>query len=210
MNRLSIAAPTTRLGTLTGAAVALWFLGALVSSLTGVFDTRNRPPLALASWAILPVLIFAFAYPGSLEFRRFVLSANPRLLTLAHTWRVAGITFLILYYRGQLPAAFALPAGWGDIAIGITAPVIAFAMIRRKVPNPLLIAWNSLGLLDLALAIMLGVLSSNGPLGILAHGVTTQIMGRFPLSLIPTFLVPLFIIFHVIVLAQIRQSDRQQ
>jgi hypothetical protein len=171
----------------------------------GVFDSRNRPPLAIAASALLPVIVFAIAYLGWPEFRAFALSANPALLTVAHTWRVAGITFLILYFRNQLPGVFALPAGLGDIAVGITAPFVAWGISRGITRSQLILFWNALGLLDLAAAVTLGVLSSAGPLGILAHGITTQLMGRFPLSLIPTFLVPLFIIFHLITIGIIRQ-----
>ncbi len=207
MTTASPSIPTPRLGSILGGIVAVWFLASLTLSLTGVFDAPNRPPLALASFALLPVIAFAIVYLGSPPFRRFVLSANPALLTVAHTWRIAGITFLILYYRNQLPGVFAIPAGWGDIAIGITAPFLAWAISRGIAKRPLILFWNALGLLDLFNAIILGVLSSNGPLGILAHGVTTRVMGTFPLSLIPTFLVPLFIIFHLITIGIVRHSE---
>jgi hypothetical protein len=57
------------------------------------------------------------------------------------------------------------------------------------------------------LAVSLGVLSSPSPLGILAGDVTTQAMGRFPLSLIPTFFVPLLAIFHLISLLRISNAQ---
>ena len=67
--------------------------------------------------------------------------------------------------------------------------------------------WNIFGMLDLVTAVTLGVLSSNSPLGILARGgVTTQIMSELPLSLIPTFVVPLLFIFHIVVIAGARRA----
>jgi hypothetical protein len=42
------------------------------------------------------------------------------------------------------------------------------------------------------------------PLGILAGETTTQAMGTFRLSLIPTFFVPLLMIFHLIALSRVR------
>ena len=59
-------------------------------------------------------------------------------------------------------------------------------------------AWNVLGSLDLVLAVSLGVLASATPVGLLAGDVSTRLMGQFPLSLIPTFFVPLLLIFHLI------------
>jgi hypothetical protein len=201
------AGTTTRLGIPIAAIVALWFLASLTLSLTGAFYTENRPPLAIASFALLPVLAFAIVYFIFAEFRKFVLRANPALLTLSHIWRIVGIAFLVLYYRGQVPGVWALPAGWGDIAIGVTAPFLAWAIWRRIAGKQLIVVWNAFGLLDLFAAITLGVLSSNGPLGILAHGATTAIMGTFPLSIIPTFLVPIFFIFHLITIRIANQAD---
>ena len=64
-------------------------------------------------------------------------------------------------------------------------------------------AWNVLGSLDLVLAVSLGVLASATPVGLLAGDVTTRLMGQFPLSLIPTFFVPLLLIFHLIALSRV-------
>ena len=64
------------------------------------------------------------------------------------------------------------------------------------------IVWNVLGSVDLVLAVTLGVLASRSPVGILAGDVTTRLMGQFPLSLIPTFFVPLLLILHLISLSR--------
>ena len=68
------------------------------------------------------------------------------------------------------------------------------------------VVWNVLGIVDLVLAVSLGVLASPTPVGILAGDVTTRLMAMFPLSLIPTFLVPLFLIFHLICLSRVRKA----
>jgi hypothetical protein len=52
------------------------------------------------------------------------------------------------------------------------------------------------------MAVGLGVLSSRG----LPGAVTTEIMGQFPLSLIPTFIVPLLFICHLISLIRVRHE----
>src|SRR5262245_36744957 len=191
---------------LKGLSIALigaWFLAALASSLVGAFDSPQRPPVALGAAVVLPVLTFAMWYLASTAFRRFVLSLNPTVITLAHAWRVGGFVFLMLYWNGLLPGVFALPAGWGDIAIGATAPLIAWAISSQKIfPRQTALLWNVLGLLDLVMALTLGILASPTPFGILADNLTTALMGRFPLSLIPAFFVPLLIIFHLIAIGR--------
>ena len=206
------AKPNGRGESLIIAVLSLWFLLALGGSLLGVFDSRQRPPVALGAAAILPVIAFAIGALIWKEFRQFVLKSNLRLLTLAQTWRIGGVVFLIRYGQGILPAIFALPAGWGDIAIGATAPLVAWAISYKKdFPKQLFVLWNVLGMLDLVMAVSLGILASASPLGILAGEITTQAMGKFPLSLIPTFIVPLLLILHLITLGRVRYetaSDR--
>jgi hypothetical protein len=131
-----------------------------------------------------------------------VSSLDLRVLTLAQTWRVGGIVFLLLYRQGALPGVFALPAGWGDIAIGVTAPLVAWSW-KPPFPTRMFLVWNLLGSLDLVTAVSLGVLASATPVGVLAGDATTRLMGQFPLSLIPTFFVPLLLIFHLIALSRV-------
>jgi hypothetical protein len=157
--------------------------------------------------AVGPVAVFAFSYLTSARFREFVSSLDLRVLTVAQTWRVGGIVFVILYLQGALPGVFALPAGWGDIAIGITAPLVAWYW-KPHSPSRAFVVWNVLGSLDLVMAVTLGGLASATPVGVLAGDVTTRPMGQFPLSLIPTFIVPLLLIFHLIALIRVRQGAR--
>ena len=114
------------------------------------------------------------------------------MLTVAQTWRVGGVVFLILHHRGHLPGVFAIPAGWGDIAIGITAPLVAWFW-RRPFPPKTFVVWNVLGSLDLVMAVTLGCSPRERP-SASWRGTSHPADGQFPLSLIPTFFVPLLLI----------------
>jgi hypothetical protein len=187
------------------AVVVVWFVLALVGSLVGVFDSEPRPPILLGLAAVVPVALFVLIYLESPGFREFVSSLDLRWLTLAQTWRVLGVVFVILYYQGRLPGVFALPAGWGDFAIGITAPLVAW-LWKPPYPQKTFAVWNLLGITDLVVAVTLGVLASKTPVGLLAGDASTRLMGMFPLSLIPTFFVPLFVILHLISLIRVRKG----
>ena len=184
--------------------VLFWFFFALFSSVLGLFDSNSRPPIALGGAVLLPIIAFVASYFAWSGFRTLVLRANLKLLTLAQTFRVAGILFIILFYQRLLPGTFALSAGWGDIAVGATAPLVAWVISSRTIlPKKTFVFWSVLGMLDLVAAVTLGILSSASPLGILAGEVTTELMGRFPLSLIPAFFVPLFLILHLVSLIRL-------
>jgi hypothetical protein len=67
------------------------------------------------------------------------------------------------------------------------------------------IAWNVNGLIDLLSAITLGILYSPSSFGVLRIGVSTELMTTFPVSLIPTFFLPLFILLHVLSLKRSKE-----
>ena len=185
---------------LTLSIVVAWFIFALSASALHLFrNDSERIGLAVAIAALAPILVFSVWFVGSANFRRFALSLNPRVLTFAQTWRVLGIVFVILEGRRVLPAIFALPAGYGDIAIGATAWIAAlkFAKPERRYG---FIIWQILGILDLVAAVTLGTTARL----LYPQGPSMVTMTVLPLSLVPTFLVPLFLILHVICIAQAR------
>jgi hypothetical protein len=185
--------------------ILAWLALAVTTSKLLIFHAGSPyaflPPLPLGLAVAGPILVFILWFAASPRFRQFALSLNPAALTIAQTWRVVGITFVVLASFGLLPNVFAQPAGWGDFAIGVTAPFVAFYLARpsRKLSY---IAWNIAGVVDLVTAVALGVLSSPTPAGALHPAVTTDAMTVLPLSLIPTFGVPLMLILHIISIGQ--------
>lgn len=192
-------------GRLTTLLILAWLALSITASKLLVFEAGSKysfaPPLPLGLAVAGPLAIFAIWFAASSRFREFVLSLNPVALTIAQTWRTGGIAFVVLASFGLLPNIFAQPAGWGDFAVGLTAPLVAFYLVR---PSHKLsfIAWNVAGILDLVTAVTLGVLSSPTPAGVLHPAVTTNAMAVLPLSLIPTFAVPLLLMVHIIAIAQ--------
>ncbi|HKB97391.1 MAG TPA: hypothetical protein VKD23_01260 [Terriglobales bacterium] len=186
---------------LTRGLIAAWFIFALSASALHLFKTDPQvPPLALGLAVVVPIAMFLLWFATSAGFRQFTLSLDPRILTYVQSWRIAGFTFLALYAAGLLPGVFALPAGWGDIAIGATAPLAALKLAnfsRRRG----FILWQILGIFDLVTAVTLGTTAR----WISPNEVATALMTVLPLSLIPTFAVPLFIVLHVLCIAQARQ-----
>lgn len=113
------------------------------------------------------------------------------------TYRVMGYGFLILYQMHLLPAAFAFPAGIGDIIVGVSAPIVALVyFLKKSYARKLAILWNVIGIADLVIAIGIGTLAYPRPFQILATEVSTDLFSQFPLVLIPLFAVPLSALLH--------------
>jgi len=191
---------------LSAALVAVWFVVSFILSVLHVFkNASDNIGIAVAIGATAPIVLFALWFAASSQFRRFTQSLDPRALTYLQSWRIAGFMFIALQIYGILPALFASPAGYGDMLIGVTAPLVALKLAnpdRRRV----FILWQLLGIADLVTAVGLGVTASF----IHPQGPPMLAMTVLPLSLIPTFLVPLFLIFHVICIANAqRLSERE-
>jgi hypothetical protein len=196
----------TNYGKLTTTLIAAWFIFSLAASAAHLFQSDpSRPPISLGLAATVPILLFMLWYALSEPFRQFTLALNPRTLTIVHAWRTVGYVFLVLYSFGILPGMFALPAGWGDIVIGATAPFVALKLAdpdhRRS-----FILWQALGIADLVTALFTGATARF----IAPHGIPTDAMAALPLSLIPTFAVPLLLIFHIICIAQAKRWRQQK
>ncbi len=197
-----------RLAVVFAAGYAGWVLvtAALASAHVYRFESNaTKPWLALGFAVPLVGLLLLTRLP----IARRVLS-DPRILSLLtrpHQVRVGGLIFLIALALGELPAAFALPAGLGDIAIGLAAPWVARGLrdgngIRRA------FWFNIAGLVDFAVPFAVGFLAAPGRQQILHLTPTTQQISVLPLVLIPTAGVPLLFALHVISLAKLRTRTR--
>lgn len=198
----------------TGGFVAAFFLAWLalifVLGARGAFaGPQGAPPLGLLIGLLAPLSLFLLGYRTIRPLREFVLSADLRLIVAVQAWRWAGFGFLTLYTYRVLPGIFAWPAGLGDMAIGVTAPLVLSALLRRPgfAASKSFAAWNVSGILDLTVAVSIGAL-----VPLLAPNfygaVSTAPMTQLPLVLVPTYLVPTFLILHLTALFQARRPGR--
>ena len=190
---------------LTILGVVAWAALALVAGLAGFFSGHGAPPTHLGLFIGIPIFVLTASYAVSPRFRAMAHRIPLSYIVRAHLWRFVGIGFVIGYFRGQLPAQFALPAGIGDIIVAALVIPLAGALSRSAPVRGAFIAWNLFGLLDLIAALVLGVLYSQGAFGILRADVSTEPMTTGAVGMIPGFFVPLFILLHI--LALIRRNE---
>jgi hypothetical protein len=189
--------------------VMAWAALSLILNVLGVFTAHpDQPPFSLLTAIIGPPIVFLLAYAFSATVRTLSLRLDLRLLTAMQGWRVIGAMFLILMSFGLLPGTFAWPAGLGDLIVGAYAPFVVLAISRRTPGwHTHVVLLNGLGLLDFVGAVGGGVLSGSSPIGMLRGDVTTDILLELPLSMIPTFAVPCWIVLHIISLLKLRHAQ---
>ncbi len=183
-------------------AILIWFFSALIAGYYGIFAKPGVLPIYLGLFIVVPFVGFAVVYFSDPHFRAFAHSISLPLLVGAHVWRYVGLGFVIAFLMGKLPAQFGIPEGLGDITAAVFSLPLALALRQGKPVRTAFIAWNIFGLVDLLSAITVGALYSEGSFGVLRTGISTALMTTFPVSLIPTFFVPLFILLHLLALAR--------
>jgi hypothetical protein len=191
------------------AAVVLggWFTASAVIAGHGWYHTRlghGVPWIPVAVVGFLGLLLVLRRIP--VVTRALTAPGTGNRLELPHTFRVAGVAFLIVMALGHLPALFALPAGLGDISVGIAAPLVTRKLARGTGHRAAL--WlNVFGMTDLVLALALGALIGFQLIHTTPSGAP---ISGLPLALIPTVDVPLLLALHITSVSALRKAPRTQ
>jgi hypothetical protein len=195
-------APAIRLAI---AGVAGVWIGAQVALATaGAFTSEAALTLPLIGVMVAaPVVAAGVLAAFSPGVRAALLAIPLPLLVGLHAGRLLGVFFLLLAASGRLGGPFPHFAGWGDIAVGAVALPLAIALAAGRGRRTALV-WNLFGIVDLLLAVGLGTLSFNGfAMQVFQAGAGSDAVQRLPWSLIPTVLVPMYLITHGIIHARL-------
>lgn len=187
------------------ALVGVWVAVAAGAAVMGAFASPGQGPVALFL-LLAPLGVTAAAALLSPAARSILLSIPTPLLIGLNVFRIGGVLFVVLAAAGRLAGPFPYVAGGGDVITGALAIPAAWVATRALASHRrAVLAWNSFGALDLLVAVALGVTSRNGsPLQLIHAGVGSAGLTHFPWSLVPTVLVPYFLICHALVLVQLR------
>jgi hypothetical protein len=191
----------------TAAVLIGWFVVAVVLALLGIYRGAGDRFPTIEIGIVIPILF------GYLIIRRWsavsrLIDATPWHWVIAvQSFRVEGVIFLILYASNSLPGLFALPAGVGDVVTGLLAAAIGARVVAgQQIRLRTALLWNVFGIIDLIVALATGFLTSPSPLQRFAFDQPNELISAFPLVLIPTFLVPLAILLHIISLLQLGRA----
>ena len=168
-----------------------WLLVAVALSAVGVVRAARPlgPPLMIVGLAAA-ILVAARLLPA---FREWLFRIDERWFLGLHLTRFVGAYFLYLYGRGELPYAFAVPGGWGDIIVASLAATLLLAGSPRDARRrSAYVIWNALGFVDIVFVLVTAARL------IVTDPESMAALLRLPLSLLPTFLVPLIVASHIV------------
>ena len=179
--------------------LAVWLLLAVVAVSADVLD-RVFPPVVAFGLMALSLAALSLVPPLRVWAERVTL----RSLVLYHLVRFVGLAFLVMTARGALPAVWAVPAGWGDIAVAVTAigvAALALPVVTRERWRTVL-AWNTFGLIDIVFVLVSAARIARADITLL------EPLTRLPLGLLPAFIVPLVLVSHVLIYWRLLRDRR--
>ena len=153
---------------------------------------------------LVPVILIFWLLTKGPRFADIVDAIPLSWLAGVQVYRTLGVIFIILWWEGDVPGEFGLPAGIGDVIVGILALAVA-AMLARKSPAALgtAYAWCLFGIADFLVAVGTGFLTSPGIGHFLSVDNPNLLITAYPLVMVPTFIVPISIILHGLALWKI-------
>ena len=121
-----VAAAATERKVRIGIAIFLFgWLGAALLLAPAPASLATRDPFYLTPllplFGLGPAAVLLAAVGMSPALRRTLGAMSLPAIHGVQLYRLIGAVFLLLMVQGQVPAHFALPAGWGDIAVGLGA-----------------------------------------------------------------------------------------
>jgi hypothetical protein len=193
----------------------VWAIYTSVLSLSGFLYVPARPPRQVV-FTTLPFVVFVLlVVPRTTLYRKLLEHSRPDDLIRIHILRFAGAMFIPLYLLDQLPAAFGLVAGFGDLITAVASyPVAHYVFVKRTLSIRWAYAWNIFGLADILLAITTVVVLNYqaATAGTAVPGSILE-LATFPLAIGPAFATATLVFLHVSIFRRLRalyRADRPQ
>ena len=210
VNALTIFIDASRVAKIALAAVFGVWIGLAAAAAAAGWLPISRPVPVVGVFVVVPLLAAALAtaWPAA---RHAMLSIPTQVMVALNIVRVFAVLFLMLAAEGRLTGPFPYSAAWGDIITGVAAVPVLWLLkdgVARHIPA--IAAWNLFGAADLVLAIGFGITSSEGSPLQLFPGPGSEAMQHAPWSFVPTVLVPIWLILHAIIAAQLRRAKLGQ
>ncbi|HEY4302622.1 MAG TPA: hypothetical protein VGM73_17250 [Candidatus Didemnitutus sp.] len=176
-----------------------WLFGAMGIGASGVLLRLPVPAIqgVLAMFTALGVIVWR----RIASVRAWVAQADMRLFIALHLTRFVGIYLVYLYRRGLLPYDFAVRGGIGDTVVAIAALALCVIPMAPVTRRSAIVFWNIFGLIDIILVV--AAAAREGLVG----NPQMRALAVLPLSLLPTFLVPLIVVTHFILFSRVLARD---
>ena len=199
-------------GALTSYLVLTWAWLLLTAWLAfqGVYEGTTRY-FAMDAAALIPFVItagFLLRARARQSLMRWTVSISLQELTWIHVIRIGAMGTILKMLNGALPAHFIVPVGIPDLLFGLSVPVMAWLVFKKRVIGRTgLVVWNVVGSVVFLPTLILIYLSVPSPIQMFFEGPNSLEVFQFPMALVPTLVAPVFIIIHSAAVAKLFTRD---
>ena len=188
----------------------IWFVYLFAVQKSGLILDKSFPP-KLPLLFVLPFAIFTVIFYRKNKENKVLKAMPVSWLVYIQSFRViVEIIILYTFLAGIIPQSASFEGYNFDIVMGIAAPFVGYFLFRNGVKSIVLARiWNALGILMILLVATVIVTSYYQPLN-LWRSETILVKDEFfsyPYLLLPAFLAPMGIFFHVVSLLQLRKKN---
>jgi len=161
--------------------------------------TNSMPPKLLL-FGILPAILTIIFLFITRAGRQFIDSLPLTLITYLNVVRIpVEIVLFWLFLHKAVPQMMTFEGRNFDILSGITAPFIAYyGLTKGKLSNRLILGWNLVCLGLLINIVLIALLSAPFPFQQFAFDQPNTAIFNFPFSWLPTFIVPIVLLGHLV------------
>ena len=188
--------------------ICVWLAVSAILASNGFFaDFNSLPPRILV--ALIPPSL-AIGYISASERVNNILRVMPKSwMIYAQSFRFLMEVFLFLMLlNGALPVQMTFEGRNFDIIIGLSAPLIAYYSYNKKVwPKIVPLLWNLAGILLVTNVLVIGLLSTPGPMRKFFNEPANTMIAQFPFIWIAALIVPFAYLLHILSIKQIMRFD---
>jgi hypothetical protein len=197
----------TKFASLFLAGLIVWATFVSIWSISGRMSDFSIFPFNMVPVLIIPMLaILAFTF--SKAGKEILLQIPTENIIRLQAFRFfVELLLWALYLENQAPIQMTFEGRNLDVLSGISAPIIAFLVIRGKISKTGLVIWNLACLGLLANIVTVAILSMPTPLRVFMNEPSNTIVTQFPVSWLPGLLVPLAYGLHFLSLRQLALKE---
>jgi hypothetical protein len=184
----------------------IWLVYLFVLQKSELILDKSLPP-KLPFLIFVPFIIFTIIFSRNSKSNQALIAMPKSWLVYLQSFRIiVEVIILYTFFEGVIPQSASFEGYNFDVVMGITAPFVAYFLFKDGVKNLLLArVWNVFGIIMILFVAMIIVTSYYQPS--LWGSKVVLVKDEFfsyPYILLPAFLAPMGILFHVVSLLQLQ------
>jgi hypothetical protein len=211
--RSSVSEQTRRYTMPTLVSLIVWLVIQAVLTLKNIYNTEtNSLPPKIVLMGVLPTIMVVLVLFLTAKGKHFIDSLPLKNLTYLNIVRIpVEIVLFLLFLHKFIPKLMTFEGRNFDILIGITAPFIAyFGFSKQKISRKGVLIWNFAGLGLLLNIVINALFSTPSPIQKFAFEQPNIAILNFPISWLPTFIVPIILFGHLTSIRQLLIQNKEK